>query len=141
MGGRTHAPYRSQHQGFYDRYYAQQVGNGLTVYSGLPHQRGHGLGSILGGLIRGAMPTLKSVGKVVGKQALEAGMGVARDVAAGDSVKASLKRRAREGAVGLLGGAAIKRRRKSVPKTRSKRTTGRTKARKTTKRRQSDFFG
>ena len=136
-------PYQPQNQGFYDRYYADQVGHGLPVYSGYAQQRGHGLGSILGGLIRGAMPTIKAVGTAVGKHALKTGMRVASDVAGGDGVKRSLKRRAMQGAAELLNRGAIKRR-KTTSKTRRRRVSGGRRAKiakKGRKSRQSDFFG
>ncbi|ELT89958.1 hypothetical protein CAPTEDRAFT_198373 [Capitella teleta] len=57
------------------------AGNGLDVYGGVSSQKGHGLGSIFGGLFRGAMPILKNVGKAVGKQILNSGLAVANDVA------------------------------------------------------------
>lgn len=90
-------------ENLYDRYYVQQAGNGLDVYGGVSSQKGHGLGSILGGLFRGAMPILKNVGKVLGKKILSSGLAVANDVASGVNVKKSLKRRATEGALSLLG--------------------------------------
>ncbi|KAJ8020741.1 hypothetical protein HOLleu_40415 [Holothuria leucospilota] len=40
----------------YEQYYLQQVGNGLPVFHGARVQKGHGLGNILGGLFRSAMP-------------------------------------------------------------------------------------
>jgi hypothetical protein len=86
----------------YERYYTQQAGNGLDVYGGVSSQKGHGLGSILGGLFRGAMPILKNVGKAVGKQILNSGLAVANDVASGEGVKKSIKRRAKEGTLSLL---------------------------------------
>lgn len=88
---------------FYDHYYVQQAGGGLPVYGGVISQKGHGLGSILGGLFRGAIPLLKNVGKVVGRQVLKSGLNVANDVVSGANVKKSLKRRAAEGAMSLLG--------------------------------------
>ena len=71
-------------EGFKD-YYTHQVGGGMTVFSGAPIQRGHGLGNVLKGLFRVAMPLLKNVGKQVlrrstpflkkvGKQALKRGL-------------------------------------------------------------------
>ncbi|ELU03746.1 hypothetical protein CAPTEDRAFT_198648, partial [Capitella teleta] len=36
----------------YERYYTQQAGNGLDVYGCVSSQKGHSLGSILGGLFR-----------------------------------------------------------------------------------------
>ena len=86
----------------YEDYYLQQAGSGMPVYSGVETQRGHGLGSILGGFMRSAVPLLKSVGKAVGKQVLRSGMDVASDVISGSNVKQAVKNRAREGAMSLL---------------------------------------
>ena len=112
----------------YDNYYSQQVGSGLPVYGGVSVQRGHGLGSILGGLFRGALPILKGVGKAVGKQLIKSGLNVANDVVAGRNLKNSLKRRAREGASSLLAnqsGSGLKRRRRNAKIATSQKATTR----------------
>lgn len=62
-------------------YYKNQLGSGVSVvYKGAPYQRGHGIGSFLGGLFRTITPLLKSGAKAVGKEALKAGMNVLGDV-------------------------------------------------------------
>ena len=53
---------RETGQGFTD-YYLNQVGNGMSIYSGSAKQRGHGIGNILRGLLRVATPLIKTVGK------------------------------------------------------------------------------
>ena len=55
-------PRRETGRGFTD-YYVNQAGNGVSIYSGSTMQRGHGLGSILKGLLRVATPLIKTVGK------------------------------------------------------------------------------
>jgi len=45
-----------------DKYYWDQAG-GSNYYVGTQNQRGHGLGSIFGGLVRSAIPLIKSLGK------------------------------------------------------------------------------
>lgn len=50
------------------------------VYKGAPYQRGHGIGSFLGGLFRTITPLLKSGARAVGKEALKTGMNVLGDV-------------------------------------------------------------
>jgi hypothetical protein len=111
----------------YEHYYLQQAGNGLPAYAGVPFQRGHGLGSIIGGLFRGALPILRNVGKAVGKQLLRSGLDVANDVVSGNNVKKALKRRAREGAANLLGGqrgsgvGGVHKKRRVTPKRNSSR--------------------
>ena len=49
-------------EGFKD-HYLSQIGNGIPVYSGSTMQRGHGVGNILRGLFKAAVPLIKSVGK------------------------------------------------------------------------------
>lgn len=74
---------------FYDQYYAKQVGDGLSVYSGRTVMDGDGLGSIFSGIARAVAPALKgfakSAVKSVGRQALN----VVEDVASGRNFKDS----------------------------------------------------
>ena len=69
----------------------------LPVFIGPGSQRGYGLGGMLSGLF---MPFLKkgalSLGKEVGKQALTTGAGILEDVMAGENIKRSATRRAKE---------------------------------------------
>lgn len=65
----------------YQHYYSHQAGSGIgIVYKGVPHQRGHGIGSFLGGLFRSVLPLLKSGAKSIGKEALNSGVGLISDV-------------------------------------------------------------
>lgn len=71
----------------YDSYFDVQTGGARTgyggisqVYIGSPHQRGHGIGSFLGGLFRSIIPLLKQGARAVGKEALRAGANVASDI-------------------------------------------------------------
>src|SRR5215468_1693102 len=65
-------------------YRQQQLGHGITsVYRGAAYQRGHGIGSFLGGLLRTISPLLKSGASTVGKEALRTGVGFLGDIAAG----------------------------------------------------------
>ena len=57
---------------FYDNYYASRVGAGIPVYPGGELQYGHGLGNLLGGLFRSAIPLLKKGATALGKTALQA---------------------------------------------------------------------
>ena len=112
----------------YENYYLQQAGSGIPAYAGVPSQRGHGLGSILGGLFRGALPLLKNIGKTVGKQLLKSGLEVASDVVSGQKFKTSMKRRAREGASTLLGvqsGSGVQRKRSPLKSASSRKGVGR----------------
>jgi hypothetical protein len=74
-------------------YYINQSGSGMPVFEGSRGQRGHGLGSILSGLFRNAMPILKRGLAIFGKQALRTGLEVANDVAGGQTLRDSTTRR------------------------------------------------
>ena len=65
----------------YTRYYLNQVGNGVgTVYRGASYQKGHGIGSFLGGLFRSALPLLKSGARAIGQEAVKTGVNVLSDL-------------------------------------------------------------
>ena len=72
---------------------AVQQGHG---YSGIPYQRGHGLGSFFGRLFRSILPVAKRIGKsalkTVGKEALNMGANVLHDIGKGQNPKRSLKK-------------------------------------------------
>ena len=70
------------------------------LYQGSPYQRGHGIGSFLGGLFRRTLPILSRGLKAVGKEALRSGVRVLDDVA-GENMdfKDSLKTRLGESAL------------------------------------------
>lgn len=130
-------PYRCD-TAAYDRYYCNQIGNGLSVFSGAPVQRGAGLGNILGGIGRAIIPLLKSGGKALLRQGLNTGFSVARDVLTGKNIKRSVKRRAKEAAGNLLDNAS------TSLLTPIKRNTKRPKAQKRgikKRRRNNDIFG
>ncbi|XP_044597353.1 uncharacterized protein F54H12.2-like [Cotesia glomerata] len=68
-------------------YEIQQYGDGSRnysgishVYVGLPNQKGHGIGSFLGGLFRRVLPFLKTGLKAVGKEASRSGVNIATNV-------------------------------------------------------------
>jgi hypothetical protein len=93
--------------------YRSHYGSGLDVFRGtrgLPihdyHQTGNGLGGILAGLARSVMPVLapllKRGAKVVGKQLLSSGVGIAKDLLSGGKLKSSLKTRGKEAAQNVL---------------------------------------
>ena len=84
-------------------YVNQQNGKG---FSGIPYQRGNGLGSLFRGLFRVLLPVVKSAGRAVGKQALRTGAQIASDLVAGESLKSSVENRGRRGASNLLKKAA-----------------------------------
>ena len=84
-------------RGLYEDYYMAQSGSGMPVFAGSRGQRGHGLGSMLSGLFRSAMPMLKRGLALFGRHALRTGAQIANDVADGESFGNSAKRRVSEG--------------------------------------------
>ena len=68
----------------------------IPVFEGKIRQRGYGIGNILSGLFRSAMPLLKNLGKKVGSELLKGGKDVIGDVLSGQSIKSSLKKRSLE---------------------------------------------
>ena len=68
-----------ENRSYYEQYYANQCGNGMNVFQGARGQRGHGLGSMLSGLVRSALPMIKNFGR----NALQTGLNVATDVVEG----------------------------------------------------------
>ncbi len=86
-------------------FYLHQAGGG-QYYAGSSFQKGHGIGSWLGGLFRTVLPLLKSGAKAVGKEAARAGAHVLADVVSGDPVGESAKRHAGEAVQNLKRKAA-----------------------------------
>jgi hypothetical protein len=64
-----------------------QAGKGYPVFAGRRYQRGHGLGSIFGGLFKAALPLLKKGAKTLGREALKTGLNIAGDVVQGRNIK------------------------------------------------------
>ena len=75
----------------YNDYYARQACGALPYFAGAPYQRGHGLGSLFGGLLRSAMPLIKRGAVALGKGALKTGVRIADDVLSGQSLKRAAK--------------------------------------------------
>ena len=69
----------------------------MNVFQGARGQRGHGIGSVLSGLFRSALPMLKNFGR----KALQTGLNVATDVVEGNSFKDSLRKRVPDGIRGF----------------------------------------
>ena len=123
----------------YEKYYAIQAGGGIdSWYRGAPVQRGHGIGSFLGGLFRAALPLIKRGAIAVGKQALGCGVNVLDDIDNGIPLNTSLnirmndasnnlKRKAKDNLIGFLRGEGYK------PRKRRKTTQ----LKKVTRRRKS----
>ena len=83
----------------YDDYYSRKVGGEIPVFKGSRYQRGHGLGSVLGGLFRRfVIPLFTTHGKTLALNALRTGVDVAEDVlGSGKTLKESAKKRVPEG--------------------------------------------
>lgn len=56
------------HPRLYSDYYCQHGDGGY--FSGLPHQKGYGLGGLVAGLVRSATPLLKNAGKQILKRSM-----------------------------------------------------------------------
>ena len=98
----TFKPYEQE---IWEGFFLEQVeqsGHGIPMFQGLKYQRGSGLGSIFGGLLRSILPVFKTVGKVAGREALSTGLHVASDALGGRNVGESLEEHARAGAANLL---------------------------------------
>jgi len=85
----------------YDEYYTTlnegSRGGGIPrVFVGSPYQRGHGIGSFLGGLFRKILPYLGKGARAIGKEALRAGINVIEDVENNTPLKEAMKTRFRE---------------------------------------------
>ena len=77
----------------YDDYYAQQVGGALPYFTGSRVQRGHGFGSLFGGLLRTVAPLIKRGALALGNRALKTGAQIAGDVLSGENIRTAAKRR------------------------------------------------
>ena len=86
----------------YNDYYTRQVGGALPYFVGAKVQRGHGLGSLLGGLLRSVAPLIRRGAVAVGKRALRTGMQIADDVMTGQNIKQAAKRRVTDAGKDLL---------------------------------------
>ena len=113
----------------YTDYYTAQVGTGLPVFVGSSIQRGHGVGNILKGLFNAVVPLFSSVGKTLGKQALNTGLQIAGDVVSGHNLKESAKHRAREAGHSLLN-KAVHHARKPIKRKKSQKNISRSKVRR-----------
>ena len=77
----------------YHDYCIHQAGKGYPVFAGRRYQRGHGLGSIFGGLFKAAMPLLKKGAKILEREALKTGLTIAGEVVQGRNIKRAAKSR------------------------------------------------
>ena len=86
----------------YDDYYAQQVGGALPYFTGSRVQRGHGFGSLFGGLLRTVAPLIKRGALALGNRALKTGAQIAGDVLSGENMRTAAKRRTKTAGKDLL---------------------------------------
>lgn len=81
----------------YQKYYADQAGHGIgAIYRGSPYQKGHGIGSFLGGIFRSILPLFKTGARAVGKEALRTGVNILGDVAENRPIKEAFHGRLQE---------------------------------------------
>jgi len=83
---------RESNPEYFKNYYiqqSQQKGGHLPAFHGGRVQSGYGLGSILKGIYRWAVPHLKTVGKTV----VTEGLGVAQDALNGEKIGEALQKR------------------------------------------------
>ena len=122
----------------YNDYYARQAGGALPYFAGAQYQRGHGLGSLFGSLLRSAMPLIKRGAVALGKGALKTGDRIAGDVLSGQNIKTAAKRRVTDAVLSGL----------RVPPKRIKRSAAkatftaikRRRKKRTSKKRVADIF-
>lgn len=83
----------------YSNDYAQYGGGGeysnfqVPVFAGATTQRGYGLGSMLSGLLKSAMPLVKRGAIAFGKTAARTGLNVLDDVIQGQNIKTAARQR------------------------------------------------
>jgi len=96
----------------YENYYLNQVGNG--EFLGAANQQGYGLGNIFGAISRAISPLVKNGAKIIGKQALTNGIGLALDVLEGKNIRQAAIDRAKAAGSNLLQQAVAPKRKSSA---------------------------
>jgi len=81
----------------YEDYYMNQSGTGMPIFIGSRDQRGHGIGSVLSGLFRSAVPMLKRGLASFGKHALKTGQRILTDVIDGQPIGETAKKHVLQG--------------------------------------------
>ena len=120
----------------YEDYYTRQSGGEAPVFYDARTQRGHGLGSILGGLFRRALPFLSSGAKILGQQATN----VASAMIDGKSFQDSAKSRLKEGIKTFVASNPIIPQSGSGVRRKRRRQPSRKQSTKTKKRKIADIF-
>ena len=121
------------------------MGGALPYFAGAQYQRGHGLGSLFGGLLRSAMPLIKRGAVALGKGVLKTGVRVADDVMSGQSIKKAIKRSVADAGRNLMRGLlapGVRARKRIKRAPAKKRVTSATRRRKrqTSTKREADIF-
>lgn len=87
----------------FENYYISQAGGAsIPIFRGSRNQRGHGIGSVLGGLFRSAVPILKKGFQKIAPTALKTGLTIAGDVLEGRNLKEAARSRVSEGIKNLI---------------------------------------
>lgn len=81
----------------YSEYYLNQAGSGFgSVYSGSVYQKGHGIGSYLGGLFRCVFPLLRNGSTVLGSELMKSGVNILSDISRNEDPEVVIKKRGKE---------------------------------------------
>ena len=78
---------------------------GINVYAGSQFQKGHGIGNVLSGLFRSALPLIKKGAASLGKTAIQTGVNILNDGLQGKNLKASIKQNAKQAGKEILSNA------------------------------------
>ena len=98
--------FADESQQYYNNYYANQVGNGLGVFSGTTIHKGAGIGSLIGSIFRKTMPLITKGAKTIGKQLVQTGLNIASDAMQGENVKSSAEKNFKTAGNNLLSALA-----------------------------------
>ena len=123
----------------YNDYYARQAGGALPYFAGAQYQRGHGLGSLFGSLLRSAMPLIKRGAVALGRGALKTGVRIAGDVLSGQNIKTAAKRRVTDAVMSSIRAPPGKRIKRAAARP-TVTTVQRHRKKRTTKKRAADIF-
>ena len=74
----------------------------MPYFAGARVQRGHGFGSLFGGLLRSVAPLIKRGALALGNRALKTGAQIAGDILSGENIRTAAKRRTKTAGRDLL---------------------------------------
>ena len=128
-----------------NEYYSRQAGGVLPYFAGAQYQRGHGLGSLVGSLLRSAMSLIKRGAAALGRGTLKTGVRIADDVLSGQGIKNAAKRRVTDAGRSLMRGffapgVRPRKRIKRAPARKGITSATRQLKRQTPKKREADIF-